>query len=522
MQSSLPSMKSLSLWTYVISLALWLSLCFGAEAIVIVLNIRDVEKDLTQYGDVYSDHLNKGIVSSEAILKGFSALFGVVGSTVSDKASRYARQVIETNTQIFALEIVQVVTKSQLAKLVAMKRSNGISNFSVKSFSYDSDRKWQALEEKDTYYPIVFIEPMQSGSEEDLGLDMESVPFLKQAMTESLQRRAPVASHPFRLVEGNLAYVVFCPIAHTFQGDDSPLELTTQNKLVVEMVIDAAKLVDPVKFPIFNGGTVVVYHKDFRPDDPKGQLLEMSGAPRSSIETALFPAFMYKKSLATMGEPFSLMVKRQVGWSDLNLGLLALMTLLTLMSSLLIAAYLRVHHQSRILLIENQMRLWRLANHDALTGLPNRMLLMDRLKQLLARSLRQRKRLAVMFLDLNDFKQVNDTYGHEVGDQLLKFVAERLRSATRVEDTVARMSGDEFIILIEGMENREALETVSQKIQQKLSDGLLIDGKLICAHTSIGIATFPDDGDNPEALIKQADMRMYADKKNKTVKPRLV
>jgi len=216
-----------------------------------------------------------------------------------------------------------------------------------------------------------------------------------------------------------------------------------------------------------------------------------------------------------MGEPFSLMVKRQVGWSDLNLGLLALMTLLTLMSSLLIVAYLRAHHQSRILLIENQMRLWRLANHDALTGLPNRMLLMDRLKQLLARSLRQRKRLAVMFLDLNDFKQVNDTYGHEVGDQLLKFVAERLRSATRVEDTVARMSGDEFIILIEGMENREALETVSQKIQQKLSDGLLIDGKLICARTSIGIATFPDDGDNPEALIKQADMRMYADKKNK-------
>jgi diguanylate cyclase (GGDEF)-like protein len=127
-----------------------------------------------------------------------------------------------------------------------------------------------------------------------------------------------------------------------------------------------------------------------------------------------------------------------------------------------------------------------------------------------------------MFLDLNDFKQVNDTYGHEVGDQLLKFVAERLRSATRVEDTVARMSGDEFIILIEGMENREALETVSQKIQQKLSDGLLIDGKLICARTSIGIATFPDDGNNPEALIKQADMRMYADKKNKTVKPRLV
>ena len=511
-------MKSLSIWTYVISLALWLSLCFGAAAIVVVLNIRDVEQALTQYGDVYSDHLNKEMVSSETILKGFSALFSIVGSTATDKASRYVRQVIETNPQIFALEIIQAVTKSQLAKLVTRKRRNGAPNFSVKSFSYDSDRKWKPMKEKDTYYPIVFMEPMRPGSEEVLGLDMESVPFLKQAMIESLQHRAPVASHPFRLIEGNLAYVVFFPISQTFQSGDSPLALTTQDELVVEMVIDAAKLAESVKLPVFNGGTVIVYHKKFRPDDPKGQLLEISGAPRSSIETALFPAFMYKKSLATMGEPFSLIVKRQVGWSDLNLGLLAMMALLTLMSSLLIVAYLRVHQRSRILQIENQKRLWQLANHDALTGLPNRMLLMDRLKQLLARSQRQRKRLAIMFLDLNDFKQVNDAYGHEVGDQLLNFVAERLRSATRADDTVARMSGDEFIILIESVENHKSLDAVSHKIQQKLSDGLLIDGKLIPVYTSIGIAIFPDDGDNPEALIKQADMRMYADKKTKTVK----
>jgi diguanylate cyclase (GGDEF)-like protein len=522
MQSSLPSIKSLPIGTYILSLALWLSLCFGVSAIVVVLNIRDVEKDLTQYGDAYSDHLNKEMVSSETILKGFSALFSIVDSTATAKASRYVRQVIENNTQIFALEIMQVVTKSQLAKFVATMRSNGIPNFSVKSFSYDSDRKWQTPEEKDTYYPIVFIEPMRSGSEEVLGLDIESVPFLKRAMTESLQRHAPVASHPFRLVEGNLAYVVFCPLAQTSKSDDLPLSYTTQGELVVEMVIDAAKLVEPAKFPVLNGGTVVVYHNDFRPDDPKGQLLGMSGAPRSSIETALFPAFMYQKSLATMGEPFSLIVKRQVGWSDLNLGLLALIALLTLMSSLLIVAYLRVHQQSRVLQIENQKRLWQLATHDALTGLPNRMLLMDRLKQLLARSQRQRKRLAVMFMDLNDFKQVNDTFGHEVGDQLLKFVAERLRSTTRADDTVARMSGDEFIIVLESVENRESLEAVSRKIQQKLSDGFLIDGKPIPVHTSIGIAIFPDDGNNPEALIKQADMRMYADKKTKTVKSRPV
>ena len=351
---------------------------------------------------------------------------------------------------------------------------------------------------------------------------MESVPFLRQAINESLQRRAPVATHPFKLVEGNLGYVVFYPITQTFQSNDSPFALNTRDELVVDMVIDAAKLVASEKFPAISGETVIVYHKDSGPDDPEGQLLKMSGEARSTLETKLFPAFIYKKSLATMGEPFSLMIKRQVGWSDFSLGLLAIMAFLTLMSSLLLLGYLRAYQQSRVLQIENQKRLWMLANHDSLTGLPNRMLLLDRLNQLLARAWRQRKRLAIMFLDIDDFKKVNDTYGHDIGDQLLKFVAERLRASTRAEDTVARISGDEFIILIESVENREWLEAVRQKIEQKLSDGLRIEGKLIHVRTSVGVAMYPEDGDKPEELIKQADIRMYAEKQNKKVKLRIV
>jgi diguanylate cyclase (GGDEF)-like protein len=195
---------------------------------------------------------------------------------------------------------------------------------------------------------------------------------------------------------------------------------------------------------------------------------------------------------------------------------------LTVLSSLTLVAYLRAHKQSRFLQIDNQNRLWQLANHDALTGLPNRMLLMDRMEQLLARMQRQGKRLAVMFLDLDDFKQINDSYGHEVGDQLLKLVADRLRTSIRQEDTVARMSGDEFIILIEGVESLDALEAVSEKIQEKLSDGFQVNSLSLSVRTSTGIATFPEDGDNPDALIKQADMRMYADKQARSKKLHLV
>ena len=509
--------KPLSTWTCAIGLALWLCLCAGLAGIVVERNIRDAQDALTQYGAAYSDHLDKQMVSNETILRGFSALFGAIGRSDPEIASRYARQVVAANPQIFLLEIVQVVERTRLDKFVARMRRDGIPHFTVKSFSYESDRKWQPVMDKARYYPIVFMEPMQASAEEVLGLDVDSVSFLQRAMTESLRRRTPVASHPFRLVEGNLAYVVFSPITQPPGRDGSPPASNTRDELVVDMVIDAAKLTDAARSPMFDGGTLVVFHNDFRPDDTKGHLLHVMGQARSPVETAIFPSFVYEKPLATLGEPFSFIVKRQLGWSDLHLEMLALLAALTIISSLILVAYLRSQQQGRIVQIENRQRLWQLANHDGLTGLPNRMLLRDRMEQLLSRMMRHGKRLAVMFLDIDDFKQVNDRYGHDVGDQLIKLVAESLRTAVRAEDTVARMSGDEFVVLIESLEVREDLERVHRSIQEKLSDGFTIEGQPIRVRISIGIAMFPEDGDSPESLIKRADMRMYENKAHRRV-----
>jgi diguanylate cyclase (GGDEF)-like protein len=504
--------KPVSVWTYVVSLSLWLFLCVWAAGTLVRQDIREVNSALTQYGVTYSDYLDKKMVSNETILKGFSAFFAAVGRTDPDMASRYAMQVIESNPQIFSLEVVQVVKSAQLAEFIAGKKRDGMRNFTVKSFSYDSDRKWLALPEKAVYYPIVFMEPVPAGFDNVLGLDMDSVPFLQRAMNDSIKRRTPVASHPFKLVEGNLGYVVFSPISRTLRQPGAARALDPKDDLLVDMVIDTANLTEAAKFPLFDGETVTIYHKDFSPDDPKGHLLAVAGEPRSPIETAIFPAFVYEKSLATLGEPFVLLVKRQVGWSDFSTGLLSLIAGLTLISSLIIVAYLRAQQTGRILQLENQQRLWQLANHDALTGLPNRMLLMDRLAQMLARMSRQGKRLAVMYLDVDEFKKINDTYGHEAGDQVLKFVAESLGSVVRSEDTVARMSGDEFIILIENLESDAVPALVREKVRQRLADGLSLQGRHVRVQISMGTAFFPDDGDLPEALIKLADTRMYEEK----------
>lgn len=154
-----------------------------------------------------------------------------------------------------------------------------------------------------------------------------------------------------------------------------------------------------------------------------------------------------------------------------------------------------------------------LAHHDMLTGLPNRRLLADRIEQAIVRAKRSGAEFAVMFLDLDNFKPINDTYGHDVGDQLLQLVARRVTVSLRAEDTVGRQGGDEFIVLLESLVYPGALAMVVEKIQSALATPFTINGYALCASASIGIAVYPSDGVTVEALFKNSDRAMYLAKK---------
>ncbi|MEK6375087.1 MAG: EAL domain-containing protein [Acidobacteriota bacterium] len=149
------------------------------------------------------------------------------------------------------------------------------------------------------------------------------------------------------------------------------------------------------------------------------------------------------------------------------------------------------------------------AYHDALTGLPNRRLFRDRLTVALAHARRLQSTLAVMFLDLDRFKYVNDTLGHSLGDEMLKAVAARLQAALREEDSIARMGGDEFTILLPELRNPEHAASVAQKLLDAVAQPMRIEETELFITTSIGIALFPNDGDTAEMLLKNADHAMY-------------
>ena len=149
------------------------------------------------------------------------------------------------------------------------------------------------------------------------------------------------------------------------------------------------------------------------------------------------------------------------------------------------------------------------AYHDALTGLPNRLLFRDRLTIALAHAKRQQTPLAVMFLDLDRFKYVNDTLGHSLGDEMLRAIAARLKAVLREGDTIARMGGDEFTVLLSDLHSPEDAAKIAQKILETVAYPISVEGHELYVTTSIGIALFPNDGDSAESLLKNADSAMY-------------
>jgi diguanylate cyclase (GGDEF)-like protein/PAS domain S-box-containing protein len=150
-----------------------------------------------------------------------------------------------------------------------------------------------------------------------------------------------------------------------------------------------------------------------------------------------------------------------------------------------------------------------LSTHDQLTGLANRSLLFELLNHALANNKRSKKKLAVLFMDLDGFKAINDIFGHAVGDKFLIITAQRLRTCLRESDTIARVGGDEFLIILENLENTQDIEPVVKKILKSVSTPYLLDGRVIQATSSIGVSFHPDHGADPEQLINLADNTMY-------------
>ena len=184
----------------------------------------------------------------------------------------------------------------------------------------------------------------------------------------------------------------------------------------------------------------------------------------------------------------------------------------------LMEAKTRIHNMLEVRLLYKQLEhsnraLASLALHDALTGLPNRRLLMDRLSLAIAHARRNKSTMAVMYLDLDEFKPINDTLGHDTGDILLTMVAARLVAAVRQEDTVARLGGDEFVIALWELSHGDDVGKLASKVIQAVSQPYSIEGHGVSVTASVGVSIYPTHGEEVETLMKCADLALYEAKR---------
>jgi len=158
---------------------------------------------------------------------------------------------------------------------------------------------------------------------------------------------------------------------------------------------------------------------------------------------------------------------------------------------------------------EAQEQLSKFAYYDTLTNLPNRRLVMDRLKQALARAARESSLLGVLFIDIDNFKRVNDTLGHKAGDLMLCHISQRILAILRQSDTFGRLGGDEFVVIVTNADSRDALASIAKKIMHSLSSPIIVEGLEIVPSCSIGISVYPDHSDHHDGLVQMADTAMY-------------
>lgn len=495
---------------YLAAFAVWLLLTLIGFGFVTNQSIEAVRGTFARHTESLIADLRDKLKANETVLAGFSSFLSAVEENDRASVQHYASMVLASYPHIYMLEVVREVRGRDRQEFERYLQKSSGKPFAIRNFSYDSSRSWIIAPDKPVYRPIVLIWPDIPEARAVVGLDMDEVPHLREALLDARLRRATVSSTPFQLVEGDDGYVMFRHTERSASRSSAGPEYGFAGVLTALLVMRTADLLPATPMPL------TAYRLQFaRAGEPlEPPLHDVPAAPAAgSLESALFPLLRLESRDFSDTQPMQLVVERQVRFNDLSGTGLALMTLCSLLLLFLLVAYLRGHYRNIAYALALEAQTEYLALHDPLTGLPNRYLLEDRVQQALANWRRSGVGFTLLFLDLDGFKGVNDRYGHAAGDELLCALSARLTKAIRESDTAARYGGDEFIMLIPGAVTDDDVATVKRKIMTAATTPFEVDGATVAVEASVGISRCPQDGKDAKVLLRLADKGMYDVKK---------
>ncbi|KZE33315.1 hypothetical protein AVW16_09135 [Crenobacter luteus] len=480
---------------------LWLAMTALIAAAFVSRAVRHAEQMFERHVQQIADGVGQRVLANEAVLDAYAAYTLVDGPSPGEEERLYTRQMMRRYPQIVAMERVERVPgaeRGRVERYLAERYGPAVTLF---GFDHQTRRVVEPLPPRDEYFPVLFVEPMTVGGARVIGLDVGYADFQRETLLASVDAGHAVASRPYPLIEGQTGYLLM-----------RPADTAGAPRRFVGMVVNS-ELFAPQRAELPDGMRVRLWHSRYGPDDRHGRFFDKAAsAARSPLETLLFPRLTATRRVGSDSQPFMLDASWQLGWSQLGAfewGLMALLSAgLLAATGLGLSGALRRHERRRA----REDHLFRLANYDTLTGLPNRLLFYDRLQHAISGQPRSGRRLAVLFLDLNRFKPVNDTYGHAAGDAVLKVLAQRLTGALRAEDTVARLGGDEFVVLLERVGGNDDVDTLVVRLKNVVGQPIEVDGRSVVLGVSVGVAYYPEDGLLIDELLAAADRKMYGSK----------
>lgn len=440
-------------------LCLWLVLVVLLGALVYSGQLRQAREEFDARVTTLHGEINTRLKANEIILDGMAAFLRVSGGNDGPALRAYAQQVLARFPQIH-----HVVLQHG-----AVSRPNRLT--------------------------------LAAGAAGFLPAGPEAEPLLQETALQALHRGRASASGMFRLYDQLSGYALYRPI---YSREDTRYE-----SALVSVLVRMDELL-PQRAPLAADLDVTLQHGRFATEPETWTVTRTE--PVSASAALLFPRLRAVRVFGTEAQPFVLTVERQLGWSVVDPLVATAFALAAALGLFAAFGYGRSHVRREAERRRSELKLYRLANFDSLTGLPNRNLFDDRLQQALSRARRHDTGVALYFLDLDGFKAVNDSGGHASGDRLLQMVAERLNTVVREQDTVARLSGDEFVVLLEGIRGRDDAERVMGQLHGCFVESFEIGSHEFMVTASIGLAVFPEDGQQGEALLQRADQKMYASK----------
>lgn len=443
------------------------------------------------------------------MLAGFAAFLEAVDRGDTESAARYAAAATAAYSHIYMIEVARRLPVAEEQSFVKAMRA-WRRDFTLKSFAELTGRSSVSQERRSDTWPILFMYPSLSESHEIYGLRLETVDHLAHSLALAQQNHKPVVSPVFELFEGGGAYILLQEVRRP-SSEASSLPDFFGSTMTAMLIIKAAALV-PSQLRNPETRTIGVSAHLAAPAKEDSLLFLLAAEGGNRLDKALLPSFERQVQIDSASQPVTMHFARQLLWSELlTRDLMSMLTLLA--GALILIPWLTIRHYVALdrASVEHERSAY-LATHDLLTDLPNRFLFIDRFEQAVQQWQRNGNAFAVLLIDLDHFKAVNDHHGHEVGDQVLVVTANRMKGELRACDTVARQGGDEFVVLLANLLNAEDVRVVGEKLLAAIAEPIETTAGAIRISCSIGIAICPDHGDRLDILLKHADQAMYVAK----------